>query len=369
MSGWLAMTLGLLVAQASPSPAPVYWGNPPARFALDSRVLGFDPDGNARWLVIVRLYDAQGRPTRIMENDNFDWTSRDGYVQWQTKLAYGNPAAILRTNRDGAATLTVRANAPSLGTMTARTDTRTWAGPRIVAEVLGPHLIQIGWFPRASRHVRITRVDAAGRRTLLPTRSGPSSFYRDTGVAPGEPYRYVVERAGHAPVTLGPLRALPPPPSSSIRDVSGKGMWLYFTPNPLDALYWKHLDPGRIVAQAVRAGLHYVELRTAYGAYWEITPEAKPTIDAIVDGLAAHGIVTVGWTVPRDTTFEDLQATVRTAYYHTAKGTRLHALALDVERGDYFMGTAPQGLAALWQYVAYTREAMGARYLLSPNVE
>lgn len=146
-------------------------------------------------------------------------------------------------------------------------------------------------------------------------------------------------------------------------------MWLYFTANPLDPEYYKRLDPPAIVGQAVRAGLRYVELRTAYGAYWEITPEARPTIDAIIDGLAAHGIGTIGWSVPRDATFEDLQASVKTAYYRTARGTPLTGLAVDLERGDEFMGGAPQGLDALWQYVQMIREALGPRYLLISTVE
>jgi hypothetical protein len=121
--------------------------------------------------------------------------------------------------------------------------------------------------------------------------------------------------------------------------------------------------------QAVHAGLHYVELRTAYGAYWEITPEAKPTIDALIDGLAAHGIGTIGWTVPRDTTFEDIQATVHTAYYRTARGTPLTGVAVDLERGDEFMGGDPQKLNALWRYMEYVRDALGPRYLLVATVE
>jgi hypothetical protein len=146
-------------------------------------------------------------------------------------------------------------------------------------------------------------------------------------------------------------------------------MWLYFTTNPLDAIYFKHLDPKAIVAQAVKAHLHYVELRTAYGAYWEITPEAKPTIDAIVDGLAAHGIGTVGWTVPRDTLYDDIGATVRSAYYRTAKGTPLTGVAIDVERGDEFLGDDPQGLDALWKYAQGVRQALGPHYLVAANVE
>ncbi len=110
-------------------------------------------------------------------------------------------------------------------------------------------------------------------------------------------------------------------------------------------------------------------MRTAYGGYWEITPEAKPTIDAIIDGLAAHGIQTMGWTVPRDTSFEDLQASIRTIYYRTAKGTPLHGLAIDLERGDEFMGGDPNGLNALWMYAQYLRQAVGPSYMLLSTVE
>jgi hypothetical protein len=85
--------------------------------------------------------------------------------------------------------------------------------------------------------------------------------------------------------------------------------------------------------------------------------------------LAAHGIGTIGWTVPRDITVEDLQASVRTAYYRTAKGTPLTGLAVDVERGDEFMGGDPNGLDALWKYMAYLREAFGPSYLLVATVE
>jgi hypothetical protein len=369
-----AAGLASLIANAtplpSPAPAPVYWGAPPVRFALESRPLGFDADGNARWLVVVRLYDASGRPTRIMENDNFDWFSSRGYLQWQTKLAYGNPAAIVRVNRDGPISIRVRANVPNLGVAEASTDTRSWHGHRVVASALGPHEIELGWFPQEQQRARIYRIGPNGTRRLLVAISGPSSFYRDTSVLPGRAYRYVLYRADHAPVRIGSVSALPPPPHTSLADVSGKGMWLYFSDNPLDQLYWRHLDPQRVVEQAARAGLHYIELRTAYGAYSEITPEAKPTIDAIIDGLAAHGIITVGWTVPRDTTFEDLQMTTRSAYYRTAKGTRLYALAPDVERGDEFLGAAPQGgITAIWQYVRDVRQAMGSHYIISPNVE
>lgn len=372
----LPVLFGALVAQATPTPAPaptstapVYFGNPAARMSLDARPLGVDPDGNARWLVVTKFFDAQGNPTRIMANSDLDYLSHDGYVQWQTRLRYGQPAAILKTRKDGPMTMTVRANTPKLGSVTVHTDTRAWRGPRVVAEALGPHTVQIGWFPQERKLARVVRIDGADARKTIAVIAGPSSTYRDTTAQPGKHYRYIVYRSDRAPVKTPVVAALPASPLTAVANASGKAMWLYFSANPLDAIYYKKLNPDAIVAQAVKAGLHYVELRTAYGAYWEITPEAKPTIDAIIDGLAAHGIGTIGWTVPRDTTFEDLQAGVRTAYYRTAKGTPLTGVAIDIERGDEFMGGDPQGLNALWMYAQYLRQAMGPSYLIAANVE
>lgn len=356
-------------APAATPTALIYYGRPAARFALAAIPLGFDADGNARWLVVTQFFDAQGKPTRIMANSDLDWLSRDGYVQWQTRLRYGQPAAILKTHRDGPLTMAVRANVPRLGTARVRTDTRIWRGPRVVAQALGPHAVAIGWFPRESTMARIVRIDGRGRQRTVVVIAGPSSSYRDATVLPGKHYRYVLYRADHPPVALGPVATLAPPPATSVANAGGKAMWLFFTTNPIDKIYYKRLDPNAIVAQAVSAGLHYVELRTAYGAYWEVTPEAKPTIDAIIDGLAAHGIGTIGWTVPRDTTVEDLRQSVRTAYYRTARGTTLTGLAIDVERGDEFMGGAPQGPNALWQYMRDLRAAVGRHYLLVATVE
>lgn len=359
---------------AAPAPAaspasPVYYGNPATRFALDARPLGFDPDGNARWLVVVRFIDAHGHPTRIMANSDVDYTGDRGHVQWQTRMRYGQPAAIIETNKDGPLAMLVRANVPKLGSLRARTDTRTWPGARVVAKALGPHLVQVGWFPQEQRLARLVRIDENGKRSVAALIAGPSSTFRDTHVRPKHRYRYILYRADRPPVKIATLKTPPDGPPTSIAMASGKAMWLFFSTNPVDANYYGKMNPQKIVAQAVRAGLHYVELRTAYGAYWQVTPGAKPTIDAIIDGLAAHGIGTMGWTVPRDTTFEDLAASLQTVFYRTAKGTPLTGLAIDVERGDEFMGDDPHGLAALWMYMKYLREAVGPKYLLVATIE
>ena len=359
--------IAAIVAPASPD-TPVYAGNPATHFTIEQRVEGFDPDGKARLLLVAHFLDAQNQPTQILANSDLDWSADRGHVQWQNRMRYGSPAAVVLVDTNGPVVATIRANKPAIGTVVVHADTRSWTQPHIVAAPLGPHLVQIGWFPRAATPVEITRIDGSDRSTTLATLPPGTSTYRDTTVVPGKHYRYVVTREGSVvklPVVNVP-RVLPAEP---VDLASGKGMWLWWSVNPLDDNYYAKLDPNAIVNQAVSAGLHYVELRTTYGAQWLIPPQAKPTIDAIIDGLSAHGIVSMGWSVPREATYEDLSTSMRTIDYRTTSGTPLRGIALDLERGDDFMGADPSGLAALWMYEHYLREAVGQKYLIVATVE
>lgn len=347
---------------------PVYVGNPAASVRVETRILGISPDGYARWLAIAHFFDARGKPTLILANSNLDWIVSTGQSQWQNRMRYGQPSAIVSTDRDGPVTLTVHPTLPKLPTVVLRTDTRRWHVARVVASAIGPHLVQVGWFPYTARSVRIMRVDARGRRTFLAELPGGST-YRDASVRPGATYRYEVAREGGKPSLTGVVHVARELPRTSIANVSGSGMWLFFTLDPIDDIYYRNLDPSAIVQQAVAAHLHYVELRAAYGEFFEITPQAKPTVDAIIDGLESHGIGVIGWSVPRQASYADLRASVEVAAYRTAGGRRFTGLAIDAERGDEFMGNGPAGFAALSAYAGLLREAVGSRYLIVATVE
>ncbi|MDQ6932187.1 MAG: hypothetical protein M3160_03310 [Candidatus Eremiobacteraeota bacterium] len=353
----------------SPSPTPLYLGNPAAQMRLEQHALGIDPDGNARWLVIVRFFDATGKPTRIMKNSDLNYVQSRGQLQWQTRMRYGSPAAIVTTPQDGPVAMTVTANLPKLPAAVVHTDTRRWIGPRVIARAQGPSMVQLGWFPREEKsNVRIIRIDATGSQRSIAVMPAPSSTFRDTSVLPNHYYRYIVKRAEG--ITAVPaVRTFAAPPRTSIGAASGKAMWLFFSTNPYDDNYYAKIDPQRIVDRAVKAGLHYVELRTAYGEYWQITPEARPTIDAIIDGLASRHIGVVGWTVPRQASYEDLLMSVKTAYYRTSRGTRFTALALDLERGEEFMHDCPVGCMAIADYSRRLRAALGSRYTIVATIE
>ncbi|MBV9972603.1 MAG: hypothetical protein JO135_04645, partial [Candidatus Eremiobacteraeota bacterium] len=205
---WLPLLIGQLVAQLTPAPAatpspaptgPVYVGNPATHFRLESRPLGFNPDGNARWLVVVRYLDAQNQPTKIMLNSDVDYQESRGVMQWQPRMLYGQPAAVVTTTMPGPLSLTVTSNTPFKGKQIASTNPAQWRFPSVVGASLGPHLVQIGWFPREPGTVRIVRTDSRGTRKTVGIVAPPSSTYRDDTMKPSTLYRYEVLRPGKKP--------------------------------------------------------------------------------------------------------------------------------------------------------------------------
>ena len=353
-----------------PQPTVLWQTSPAASFALDVRPLDVSPDGAARALVRVVLHDVNGAVVRLRRGADFDYFTTRGTAQWQTRLRYGGPAAIVSVRDDGPVTVRVVANRPKeLGAQHASFDTRAWRVPRTVAAAAGPHLVRIGWFPQVrDGAVRVYRVDAGGRRALAATLRAPSSSWDDDAVKPGRVARYAVVRPRGA---AADVHANVPPqlPDSAVDAIRGKSAWLAFSADLLDDGAYTKLDVDGIVDTAVRAGLRSIELRLAYGAFDEVTPPAKATIDRLIDGLAAHHVAVIGWTVPRTVAFDDLARNAAVAAYRTPSGNGITGLAVDVERGEEFMGSGPSGYAALRDEIGAVRRAVGPHVLLIATIE
>jgi hypothetical protein len=365
------------VATEPPAPpgaaagAALFAGAPPAKMVVDGRPLDVDPGGAARYLVRVRFVDAAGRPTDLVSGGDVSFTPSRGSAQWQTRLRFGGPAAIVSTYEDGPLAVDVRADVgvPVPGVRVA-TDTRTWRVPRTVARALGPHSVWLGWFPRVTRGaVSIVRSGGSAPARTIATVVAPSSGYRDESVTPGTRYRYDVKLPTPA---RGVVLAAPVPAApryEPVAAVGGKAVWLSFSPSRLDDDGYDKLDPGKTLARATASGLRSIDIRTTYGPFREITADDEPAIDAIVDGATARGIAPVAWTVPRSTSFEDLEAEVAAAAYRTPSGHGFAALAVDLERGEYFLGSGSAGYAALGAYLRDLRAALGPRYPIVATVE
>jgi hypothetical protein len=328
-----ALFAALAFATASPSPTPdvpVYAGNPATHFTIEPRFLGVDPDGALRVLLLARFLDAQGQATAILANSDLDWRTDHGTIQWQNRMRYDTPSAIVSTVDEQPIVATVHANLPAIGTVVVRIDPRAWKGLRTVAGALGPHLARIGTFPA----------------------TGDAMRYHDVPVEPGARYHGVtIPRE---------------PPASTSTVIAGKGMWLFWSLNPLDPEFFGNLDPQRIALRASQEGIRYVELRMTYGEEWLVPPQAKPVIDALIDAFADRGITPIAWSVPRAVSFDDLAATARAVGYRTAGGTPLYGVALDLERGDEFLG---DDTSHLWMYERELRKAFGPHLAIIATIE
>ncbi len=354
----------------APQPTALWDRAPAASFGLEMRPLGVSADGDARVLVRVILHDALGNRTRLRRGGDFDYFTDRGSVQWQTRLRFGGPAAIVSLQDDVPATITVVANRPAgLRAEHATYDPRSRRGPHVVATALGPRLVRIGWFPRVrAGEVDIARIDALGRRAPVATLRAPVSTWDDAAVRPNEIARYAIALPRRPAVEVV-ARTPPALPSSTPAVMRGKSAWLAFSGDPLDDDSYAHLDAERVVATARRAGLRSVELRLAYGAFDEVTPSAKRAVDDLIDRFAAAGIVVIGWTVPRAADTEDLARAVDVARYRTPRGNGITGLAVDLERGGQFLGSGRRGYDALAAYLRVLRGAVGPDVLLIATVE
>ncbi len=340
----------------------------PARLVLATQPLDVDPNGYARWLVRASFVDASGRPTPLLHGGDIDFFPSRGTAQWQTRLRFRGPAAIVSTNTDGPLSVRVVASVGlPVPPAVAFTDTRRWTVERIVARAIGPHAVYVGWFPAvADGSVRVDRLYGRVREALAPVT--PSSGIVDTTVVPGAVYRYDVSLP-HGRRAMVRVEVPIAPARADRSALAGKKMWLSFSPDLGDPDGYERLDLRDIVARAKTAGLRSILLRTNYGPMNEITPDDEATIDALIDRAAANGIATIAWIVPRSTSFEDLAGAVSAAEYRTLEGNGFSALAIDLERGDFFLGDGTAGYTAIARYPQALREALGPAYPILATVE
>ena len=381
---FLEIVLGAVLAQASaaplssepvpwtrPTPTPVVWDGPPAvRYTVSLEPLDLSPDGSARVLARVHFTGARGGETHLLRGGDFDYFPSRGIAQWQTRLRYGGPAAIVRVMTPGALDVRVVAMKPAgLGTARAHLAAARLVVPSLAVRAIGPHLVQMGFYPRVmTGAIRIERADVRGGFRWLASLSAPRSTFRDTSVAPGEQVRYRV-RVAERPVQIVSVRIPLAGAPGSVATVRGSGAWLAFSGSARDDDSYTQVDPERTIDMAAQIGLHYLMVRLTYGEFWQITPEAKSTIDRLIDRAAEKHVALLAWTVPREASAEDVAANVSALLYRTAAGNGMRGLAVDLERGEEFLGSGRPGFTALAAYLGLLRAAVGPSALIVATVE
>ena len=246
-----------------------------------------------------------------------------------------------------------------------------------VAQAIGPHLIDVGWMPLpATSNVveyKIYRRTAGARHGALVASVSPTGrTWHDDSVAPSTSYKYTVVAAldgGDLVASTRFVSTAGAMTSSNVDAISGKGMFLYFTPSTADENGYDKYDPNAIIAKAVSSGISHIEVRMARGTFFEGGNAAsRAWLDALIDKAAASGIKLIAWQVPRRASSADAAAAVAAARYETAGGNGFAGLSLDIEDGDNYMGVGDAAKQRMVDHIQTVRQAVGPDFLLVATV-
>ena len=278
-----------------------------------------------------------------------------------------------------AVTVVASSSNPSIGTQTLELPAPSGdpASFAAVAQAVGPHLIDVGWTPMddATNVVdfKIYRRAAGARRGALVASVSPDGrTWHDGSVASGGSYTYTVVAtlaAGSRKASTGFVAAPPAMTVSTMDAISGKGMFLYFTPDTTDANAYVKYDPQTVIAKAVASGISHIEVRMARGTFVEgASGPARVWLDALIDKAAASGIKLIAWQVPRRSSSADAATAVAAARYETDAGNGFAGLSLDIEDGANYMGAGELAKQRMVDDIETVRQAVGPRYLLVATV-
>jgi hypothetical protein len=289
------------------------------------------------------------------------------------------PGAIVTA--DGDEPVVVEANSSDAGLISAQLTLdppqTSFSSFGAAAEPVGPHLIDVGWTRLADSagviEYKIFRRAAGDDKGVLVGSVSPDGrTWHDDSVRPTTAYTYTVVAAtsdGATSASTDFVATPPIMPATSVDAISGKGMFLFFSPSDLDPNGYTHFDPDAIVARAKSAGIRHIELRLARGTFVEAQSDAaRAWLDSLIDKASAAGIDLIAWQVPRRATSADAATAVAIARYHTAAGNGFDGLALDIEDGDAYMGYGSAAKQRMVDQIEMVREAVGPDYLIVATV-
>jgi len=293
--------------------------------------------------------------------------------------ATGAPGAIVTVAEGTSFTVAAATDDSTLGrqTLTLASPLNSLSTFTAAAQPIGAHMVVVGWMHLPSDGVTQYKVyrrkAGASHGSLLATVSPLGRSWRDDDAAPDTAYDYTViastTTAGALHASTGFVTTGGSLPSTSLSAISGKGMFLYFTPDAAGENSYLKYDPATVVARAQASGISHIEVRMARGTFLEAaTPASRAWLDALIDRASAAGIRLIAWQVPRRSTTADAAAAVAAAEYATASGNRFSGLSLDIEDGDNYMGNGEVAKQRMVDQIALVREAVGPTYLLVATV-
>lgn len=378
----VVVTIGFVLpmpasADWTPTPGPI---PAPNSFRITSSPWRLTADGS--WKAIVRAHyaDATGADLPLV-HAKVTWSASAGETLDQVHWTYSDPATLVTLEASSAVAVTATPVNPQnrtakLQLVAPANDAASFA---CVAQSIGPHLVNVGWTPLngaigVTAYKLYRRESHATFGRLIASLSGNAHSYHDGGVWPLHHYRYAVVALSS---TVKPLHARSNAveltgemPVTSLDAISGKGMFLFFTPDPADPeIGYPSYDIDSVMEQASAAGIRDIELRLAYGSFFEASnPGARAWLDRFIDASAAAGIRLLAWEVPRRAMTSDIAEAIAIARYRTPAGNGFSGSALDIENGDDYMGDGVAAKQGMVDYIHQVRQAVGHRYLVVATI-
>jgi len=347
-------------------------------FSIEAQPWRLTADGTWAADVVAVFTDSAGeRQPHLQAAVDFETSSGESLDldPW----IYQTPAALVTTSSGAAVTVTATATSPigASATLELPPPPSALTAFASVARVVGPHMVAVGWTPlQPSAGVRQYDVyrrepDGSGQ-TLISVVSPSGHAWRDTHVSPGTSYQYSVVAqlpSAHAEARTDTVQTPEAMSVSSLDAISGKGMFLFFSPDTSDQNSYEQFDPESVIAQAQRAGVSEIELRLSRGTFFEAaSPQAHEWLDSLIDTASGAGIKLVAWSVPRRNSADDVAQSIAMAMYRTPTGNGFAGLALDLEPGTQYMGYGEAARERMADYMEMTRQAVGPAYLLVATV-
>jgi hypothetical protein len=381
----LAIIIGVLFA-FSPAPAAADWTPTPGpipapnSFRVTRQSWHLTPDGTWTALLLGHFADAYGADLPLV-HAQVNWTTSTGVAQGQVRWTYNDPAALVTLEESRAVSVTATPVNPANRTVTLQlaAPAAGAASFACVARAVGPRLVNVGWTPLdASVGVVAFKVyrreSHALHGRLVASLTANAHAYHDDGVWPERRYRYTVVAllASGAPLHArsSAVELTSDMPVTSLDSISGKGMFLFFTPDEADPeVGYPSYGIASVIETAASAGIRNIELRLAYGSFFEASnPGAREWLDNFIDASAAAGIRLLAWEVPRQATTSDIAESIAIARYRTPAGNGFSGLALDIENGDDYMGDGDAAKQGMVDYIHEVRLAVGHKYLIVATI-
>jgi hypothetical protein len=207
---------------------------------------------------------------------------------------------------------------------------------------------------------------------LIATLPPETKTFGDNSVQPNTHYVYrlVMTLNDNSKKTVENIVTTPTKPNNKpLSTLGGKGIILFFNSDPGSSLYYRKLSPQKVIQETKTLGLHYIELRTVYGAFSHFNdPALVNWLNQFLDLAAANNIPVISWSIPRRETSASVATDAALAAHTTPAGNTFSAIALDLELGAGYMRNTSLAKQKISNYAAMLRKAMGKNYLLAAMV-